>query len=200
MGNKKEINKNYKLLKIFLLCIIGILFTFLIISLSSSLYLNSTKTTNNYSFDRNYNDIEILGDNFDVIIYPSITEEDKAKCVENKKMKFDIQVINNTIFIKLKDERNIIEKIFNFVETKIELYLNKQTLNNLLIKNDTGDITISKYLTFNDVTIKSSTGDIDIKIDEANSIDIKSSTGDIEIEQTVVNKKLTLLVVQEILL
>ena len=109
-------------------------------------------------------------------------------------MKFDIQVINNTIFIKLKDERNIIEKIFNFVETKIELYLNKQTLNNLLIKNDTGDITISKYLTFKEVTIKSSTGDIDIKIDEANNIDIKSSTGDIEIEQTVVNEKINIVI------
>lgn len=186
--------KNNLLIKIFSFSIISIITILLIIGLCSSMVLRSTKVKENYHINDSFDNIEIIGSDFDIKIYPKITEDTgtNIKCIENNKMKFDISVMDKKLIIKQHDKRNFLERFFDFYDLEIELYLEYEVYNSLIINNDTGDIFISEYLSFNDITIISSTGDLKLKANEINNLDIKSSTGDIEINDTIIKNNVSI--------
>lgn len=186
--------KNNLLIKIFSFSIISIITILLIIGLFSSITLENTNVKEDYNISDSFDDIEVMGSNFDIKIYPKITEDTgtNIKCIENNKMKFDISVMNKKLIIKQHDKRNFLERFFDFYDLEIELYLEYEVYNNLIINNDTGDIFISEYLSFNDITIISSTGDLKLKANEINNLDIKSSTGDIEINDTIIKNNVSI--------
>lgn len=182
--------KNNILLKIFTFCLVGIISLGLIVSLFNSIYLETTEVMECYYFDNNYSDIKIQGSDFDIKIYLSITEENKVECIENKKINFDVQIINNKLTIKQIDNRNIFDSLFNFGNLEIQLHLSNETINKLFIDNNTGDITIGKSLVFNDIEINSSTSDVYIESKDVNNIDVKLSTGSTIIKNCFVNKNI----------
>lgn len=186
--------KNNLLIKIFSFSIISIITILLIIGLCSSMVLRSTKVKENYHINDSFDNIEIIGSDFDIKIYPKITEDTgtNIKCIENNKMKFDINVMDKKLIIKQHDKRNFLERFFDFYDLEIELYLEYEVYNSLIINNDTGDIFISEHLSFNDITIISSTGDLKLKANEINNLDIKSSTGDIEINDTIIKNNVSI--------
>lgn len=83
----------------------------------------------------------------------------------------------------------------NFKNTKIEIYINEENLNNIKINNEYGDIDIDSFTKTNlkldldcgDAYIKEGNNIVvnnnygDIKIDKAQVVDIKAAAGDIEI-------------------
>jgi lia operon protein LiaG len=182
--------KNNILLKIFTFCLVGIISLGLIVSLFNSIYLETTEVMECYYFDNNYSDIEIQGSDFDIKIYLSITEENKVECIENKKINFDVQIINNKLIIKQIDNRNFFDSLFNFSNLEIQLHLSNETINKLFIDNNTGDITIGEFLVFNDIEINSSTSDVYIESKDVNNIDVKLSTGSTIIKNCFVNKNI----------
>lgn len=182
--------KNNILLKIFTFCLVGIISLGFIVSLFNSIYLETTEVMECYYFDNNYSDIKIQGSDFDIKIYQSITEENKVECIENKKINFDVQIINNKLTIKQIDNRNIFDSLFNFSNLEIQLHLSNETINKLFIDNNTGDITIGNSLVFNDIEINSSTSDVYIESKDVNNIDVKLSTGSTIIKNCLVNKNI----------
>ena len=176
------------IIKIFTFTLTSIITILIIIGLCSSMVLRSTKFKENYHINDSFDNIEIIGSDFDINIYPKVTDDSGSRinCVENNKMKFDINVVDNTLIIKLQDERNFLERFFDFYDLEINLRLEFQVYNDLIIENGTGDIFVSEYLSFNDIKIISSTGDLRLKANEINNLNIKTSTGDIEINNTII--------------
>ena len=182
------------IIKIFTFTLSSIITILIIIGLCSSMVLISTKVKENYYINDSFDNIEIIGSDFDINIYPKVTDDSGSRinCVENNKMKFDISVVDYKLIIKLQDERNFSQLLFDFYDLEIELHLEYQVYNDLIIENDTGDIFVSEYLSFNDITIISSTGDLKLKANEINNLDIKSSTGDIEINDTIIKNNVSI--------
>ena len=182
------------IIKIFTFTLTSIITILIIIGLCSSMVLRSTKVKENYHIIDSFDNIEIIGSDFDINIYPKVTDDSGShiNCVENKKMKFDIKVVDNKLIIKLQDERNFSQLLFDFYDLEIELHLEYQVYNDLIIENDTGDIFVSEYLSFNDIKIISSTGDLDLKAKEINNLNIKTSTGDIEINDTIIKNNVSI--------
>ena len=173
------------IIKIFSYSLVGVITIILTVGLISSIRLVNTKTINNYQVSDSFDDIEIIGADVDINIYPLTTEKygSNVKCIENSKIKFDINVVDNKLIIKQSDNRNLLDLMFNFCELNIELYLDNEAYNNLFIDNNTGDIFLSQCLSFNDIKVISSTGDIEINGGIIkNNINIESSTGKVELK------------------
>jgi len=186
--------KTNLLIKIFSFSLISIITIIFIIGLFSSIMLKNTEVTSSYNISNSFEDIEIIGVDFDITISPSITEDTGIiiKCIENSKIRFDINVVDKKLIVKQQDLRNFPQLLFNFCDLEIELYLNYQIYNDLIITNNTGDIFISEYVTFNSIKIESSTGDLQLETKEVSSLDIKSSTGDITISNTSVKNNVNI--------
>lgn len=178
--NLFEISKNLN--KPILLSLLGVIILAIIAGLCNAAYLKSTETSKIYVIEEVYNDIKINGDNFDVSVYLTNSNENKVVYMVNKKVSVDISVENGVLDINQNDNRKFYDKLFNFSNFKVKLYLSCQALNSLIIDNKTGDIDISKGFTFENVNIDNSTGDVSFKSNVTNNFSVVNSTGDIELE------------------
>ena len=139
----------------------------------------TTISTNTYEITDDFTNITIDESECDLdIVY--ITEGvSVVKEVSNKL--HIVKVKDDTLTIKEQDNRAWYEYLFDFADTEMTLYLNKNTFGNLTINSSTGDIKISNKFTFKSVNIESSTSDIEFNSKVLEDIKIYLSTGDIEI-------------------
>jgi len=178
--NLFEVSKSLN--KPILLSLVGVLVILLFVALGRTLYLKSTETTKIYTIEEKYNDIKIEGKNFDINIYLSTNNENKIVYVENKKVTVNSTVVDGVLIIGQNDNRKFYDKLFDFSNHEINLYLSKQFINSLNIKSSTSEIEVGNGFTFNNVEINNSTGDIEFKANVSSNLDVKNSTGDIKIE------------------
>lgn len=139
--------------------------------------------TNSYELQEEFNNIEIDTDTSDINFILSENENNKVICIEESKMKHNVKVENNTLSIKIINNKKWYDYIgINWSKPKITLYLSKTLYENLIVENDTGDIIVPKEFSFNNIDIKSSTGRITNYSNATESIKLKASTGDIKLE------------------
>lgn len=146
--------------------------------------LNMSKIeTNTYELQDDFANIEIETDTSDINFILTEDETNKVICVEESKIKHNVIVDNNTLSIKVTNNKKWYDYIgINWSKPKIDLYLSKSVYKNLIIENDTGDILVPKEFSFNIIDIKSSTGRITNYANATESIKLKASTGDIKLE------------------
>ena len=140
-------------------------------------------------------------------IYDESLTKTKINYQEKDKLKEEILVKNNTLFLTEKDSYKWYEKIFrfNFYTLKIKVYLPKNTFDGLRIDSSTGDVIMNgfNFNTFNyslstgslqltnvnvvnEIKGSSSTGDVKLLNVNASSLDIKLSTGSISLNNVLI--------------
>jgi len=151
------------------------------ILLINSINVNKNSETKNYIVDKPYNKIEIDTYIDDINIYLSTSNETKVTYVENNLFKYELKVVDNTLFIK---QIKMKKSLFNLKNNKLDIYLTNEIIELLDIEGGTSDININQGLIFNNLEIENSTGNINIKSTVQNNIDIELSTGDLKLENS----------------
>ena len=122
----------------------------------------------------------------DIEFMPFDGENCKVVCTERNKVSYSVAVANQTLEIKRQDDRAWYEKLFNFGDEKMIVYLPNAEYSALSIVCSTGDIAIPKDFSFESIDVKLSTGDIECFASAKNLIKITASTGNIDIENLTV--------------
>ena len=128
-----------------------------------------------------FSNILINTDTSDIIF--AVSDDDKCKviCYEQENFEHSVIVQNNTLTIKIDDERRWYEHIgINFGSPDMTVYLPKGQYASLLIKGSTGDIEIPDKFKFENVDISLSTGYVNFLASASSLIKIKTSTGNIQ--------------------
>lgn len=139
--------------------------------------------TKSYEISETFKNISVLTDTADIDFVITEKEETLVICKDRKNLKHTVEVLDQTLEIKLDDNRKWYDHIgINFGNTKITVYLPEGEYGDLKVKNSTGDIKIPKELAFKTIDIEGSTGHVTSYALAKNDIKIKLSTGDIKIE------------------
>jgi DUF4097 and DUF4098 domain-containing protein YvlB len=165
---------------IFLLFIIGIILY--------SLSITGILETKEYEINDKFSDIEIITDTADIEFILSENLNTSVVCTEQKNINHSVRVKDNTLLIKVDDNRKWYEYInINFGKTKITIYLPKNEYGELFIESDTGNINIPNNFKFNSIDIIEDTGNVKNYASVNDNIKIKTSTGNIHIENINAN-------------
>lgn len=164
----------------FLLLVIGIILY--------SLSITGILETKEYEINDKFSDIEIITDTADIEVILSENLNTSVVCAEQKNINHSVRVKDNTLLIKVDDNRKWYEYInINFGKTKITIYLPKNEYGELFIDSDTGNINIPNNFNFNSIDIIDDTGNVKNYASVNDNIKIKTSTGNIHIENINAN-------------
>ena len=141
--------------------------------------------TNEHTVTSEYKGISVITDTADVVFLPSYDGSTSVICNEAKNANHSITVTKDgTLKIELQDERKWYEYIgINFRSPKITVYLPEGEHGALLIKSDTGNVTISKDFKFDSINAEASTGSIECFASASGAMTAKASTGNVSIEK-----------------
>lgn len=108
----------------------------------------------------------------------------RVECDEKEKLYHEVKVENNTLSVRLIDNRHWYEKWFNwdFRNMKVTVYVPAKAYENIDVKNSTGYVRIPSDVSFKKMNVKTSTGEMMIQSDVEESITLKASTGNISLE------------------
>ena len=164
----------------FLLLVIGIILY--------SLSITGILETKEYEINDKFSDIEIITDTADIEFILSENLNTSVVCAEQKNINHSVRVKDNTLLIKVDDNRKWYEYInINFGKNKITIYLPKNEYGELFIDSDTGNINIPNNFNFNSIDIIDDTGNVKNYASVNDNIKIKTSTGNIHIENINAN-------------
>lgn len=149
--------------------------------------------TNTYTITEDVGSIVINSSTADITVLQSEDGECRVVCFEKKNLKHAVGCEGGELKIDLFDSRRWYEHIsFGTKQTKITVYLPKVQYDSLKIKESTGDIHISKGLSFASADLSLSTGDVECYASATDTLSVKTSTGDIKCEDISVGRlKLT---------
>lgn len=177
-------------IKFMIITIVNVLLIFNAIGIIASSSLRKSITESTHLIMYEYQNIKIQLNDYDIRIHLN-DSENKIVYNENKKVKLQVED-NETLLIKQVDNRNFFEKFNSSRFMKLDIYLAKETCNNLEIKNNTGNIIIDKGFEFDNVNITNTTGNVDFKSQVKDALKIETSTGDIIVNDVTVLNQLEL--------
>ena len=145
--------------------------------------------TNEYVFKEDINNITIITNTASVAVTASEHNETKVVCNEEEKVKHNVFLKDDSLFVEVEDTRKWFERIgFSFEKTVIKLYLPVGEYKELVVKNSTGNVVLAEDFTFESIDITVSTGDVKNNASASEFIKIKTSTGNIDIEKATAKK------------
>lgn len=137
--------------------------------------------TNTYEVTDSFADINIQTDTADVVFVP--TDEDfRVVCYDKKNVKHTVEVVEGRLEIKVVDNRAFYQKIFNFADDKIMIYMPEAEYASLVVKSDTADVEIPKNFKFGNANVSTDTGEIEIDGITCDSLAVDTDTGDVSLE------------------
>lgn len=139
--------------------------------------------TNKYDIADNFKNISVNVKTADIVFVASEKAKTVVVCFEQDNANHEVSVDNDTLTIKLVDERKWYEYIgINFRTPKITVYLPQGEYGNLTVSASTGDIDI-KNLSAENINLTVTTGEIEAKSITCNG-DFKTtvSTGEVELK------------------
>lgn len=139
---------------------------------------------NSYDIEEEYTSFNAELATADFEIKLSSDGNTKVDCDEKEKQHHDVKVENNTLQIKLVDERKWYEKWFDwdFRNMKITVYVPEKAYENFNIKSSTGFVRTPDKISFKNFTTKVSTGNVQVYSNVEEKIQINSSTGDVSLD------------------
>lgn len=144
--------------------------------------------TNIREMTETFENISISSETADIRFVLSGDDTCKVECYEDEKAKHSVSVENNTLVIRLVDQKSWYDHIgFNLGSQKITVYLPKAEYKELSIKESTGYVELPKDFTFARADISAATGNINFFSAAKDVIKLKTNTGNIRVEDTSAN-------------
>lgn len=118
----------------------------------------------------------------------ALSEDGKCKvvCYEDSAANHSVSVEDDALTVKLGKKAWYKYIGINFATPKVTVYLPQAEYTSLVIKNDTGDITLPKEFSFGSADLALSTGNVSLSAAVSGQVSIRTSTGDIQIAETAV--------------
>lgn len=168
-----------------LLIIIGLLTS--IITLAVNQFnignLDNTLISKTYDINGEFDSIECDLEVSDLNIYLTTDEKNYALCLEKENITFEVEVIDNVLAIKETYEL----QLFSHSNTEVALYLNKETLENLNISTNTGDVCILDAFKIKNLIINGSTNNVELMNVVSDQINVNVSTGATWVNNVITN-------------
>ena len=143
--------------------------------------------TVSYDISEEYGNIAVVSKTADIAIVPSENGNTSVVCYEDVKVSHSVSVKDGTLFIEVVDTRNWYEYIgVNFNTRRVTVYVPKGYNGALSIDTSTGNVDISRELSFESVGIAASTADIESYAPVYGAVKIAVDTGDIRVENVSV--------------
>lgn len=139
---------------------------------------------NTHQINEEFNNISIDTDTADITFIHS--NENKIVLKEYEDCNHSVSVENNTLNISYSVKDNWYKTLISFGEPMITIYLKDIEYENLIVREDTGDIRVPRDFKIKNVDIDASTGDV-YYFSSSESIRIALSTGDIEMNNVTTN-------------
>ncbi len=137
---------------------------------------------NTHDITEDFNGISVDIDTADLVFATAEDGKCTVKCVEKEKLTHSVKVVNGTLVIRTVDSRRWYDNIgFSFGDTKITVYLPKDTYEALSVEMDTGDVTVPGALKFENIKIESDTGNVNCKALVSNNLSVSTDTGEIAV-------------------
>ncbi len=166
------------------LCVVGLMLSAGSFHLEKGFFSFGTRNmvTNEYEFSESVSEIDVSVSTTDVEILPATDGVTKVVCHEDQREPHEVFVENGTLKIRL-EEKKWYEKInlFSWGERKLTLYLAENEFDALSVTADTGDVSVSKELSFARVSVTTDTGEIAFASPVGGAHNIKVSTGDVSV-------------------
>ena len=146
-------------------------------------------TTQTYPVIDSFRDIYIEADTEDVSLmyFPSSDDTVEVICRESEHVSFSVSVEDNTLMVRLVDQRKWYDHITWFPESRsLQIRLPKEAYGNLTVKADTSDIEIQKNLAFDSVDVSVTTGDVYCYATISEDLGIHGGTGSVRVEDATV--------------
>lgn len=129
-----------------------------------------------------FQNINIQGDNLNVLIEASKDEKCQVSFSDNVKSKHTAKVKDDTLMIKADDGRDWYEHFgVNLVRPEVIISLPKERYEALVIEAANGSVTLSSGMTFQSVCISLDAGEIECLTDVEQSIELQLGAGDIQV-------------------
>lgn len=161
--------------------------------------IRNEETTKTYGIAETFHHISVETDTDDVLLtyvpyYDSSTdflysEPIEVICPELENRSYSVRVENDTLVIRLDDQRKWYDYISLFSESgSIIIRLPEKEYGMLTVRGDTSDIEIGKDFSFASADISVSTGDVYCYASVAEDLRIHGSTGTVRVEDVAVGK------------
>ena len=149
-----------------------------------SMLFTGNYETNTHEVTETFHNLLVDTDTADVTFAPSTDGKCRVVCYEDKKAKHSVAVWEDTLTIKLENEKAWYEYIgINFRTPQITVYLPQTQYAALTVKSDTGDVEVQKNFSFDSIDISLDTGDIQCYASATHHVSAITDTGDITVKQ-----------------
>lgn len=138
--------------------------------------------THTYTVEDNFTNIIIDDASSNISFYKSNDDKCRVLCDEREKVTHTVVNENNTLTVRVKDERNWFERInigFFVADMRVSVYLPKNKYDSLNAASMSGDIDVANEFTFDNAKVGSISGDVSVKADVKQELNISSTSGDV---------------------
>ena len=143
---------------------------------------------NEHKPEGEFNGITVNTVTADLTILPSDDGECRVVCRERENLKHSVSVKDGRLLIQAIDERQWYHHIGVFGKENIALYLPEAEYAELIVKTDTGDVSVPESIRFGSADISTDTGDVTYKAPTGGDVKITTDTGDTEYTADVAGK------------
>ena len=147
--------------------------------------------THTYTVDDDFTNIIIEDASSNINFYKSNDDKCRVLCEEREKVTHTVVNENNTLTVRVKDERNWFERInigFFVADMRVSIYLPKNKYDSLNVASMSGDIDVANEFTFDNAKVGSISGDVSVKADVKQELNISSTSGDVYAENLNLKK------------
>ena len=137
-----------------------------------------------HKLNEEFSDISIQTIESSIEFQPSIDGTCKVECMESEHLTYSVSVQDGTLKITTQDTRQWYHHIgiFNTQRQNMVVYLPKTAYDALLIKSNTGTVTVSSEFSFANVQIGMNTGAVKWEAGVAHSMSVETDTGFVRIK------------------
>ena len=126
-----------------------------------------------------FTDIVIDTKTANVTVLPSEDGQVKIECYEPEKEKHTVTIENNTLSIRVNNEKPRIVNIGIHIKIpSITVYLPAAAYGALTVRNDTGNVTVPKDFSFKSIDVSADTGNTTVSASTTEFIKINLTTGE----------------------
>lgn len=139
--------------------------------------------TNTYEIREGFTGIDLHTETADILFVPSSDGTAKVVCLEEENCKHTVAVRDGTLTISVADDRAWYEHIgFDLRSPKVTVYLPKTEYASLVIRENTGNVTLPEGFTFGTVDVSLTTGDVETCASATGRMHVQTTTGDIRLQ------------------
>lgn len=147
-----------------------------------SILVTNRIVTVTHNIDDEFEDISIFADTADITFKLSDDGKCKVVCNEFEKERHWVAVEDNTLVIEYRVQKKWYDYIgISTGSDDITVYLPRREYGNLLVDENTGDVTVHSCFSFRNVGISITTGDINVENISAKVLELSTTTGDINL-------------------